>query len=65
MLDSKISYSIKMQIFMKLRKLWSFGKDLRRAKDIFISKHKKIAKNHLKFDVSENSKGNVMLVKVN
>ena len=63
MLNSKISCSIKMQIFMKLRKLWSFGKDIRTTKDIFISKLQ-IAKNHLKLDVSENSKGNVMLVKV-
>ena len=48
---------------MKLRKLWSFGKDTRTAKDIFISKLQ-IAENHMKLDVSENSKGNVMLIKL-
>ena len=60
---------------MKVRKLWSFGTDMREMKDIFVSKLQ-ITENHRKLDVSENSKviydfqenelheGNVMLLKL-
>ena len=40
---------------MKVRKLWSFGTDMRGMKDIFVSKLQ-ITENHRKLDVSENSK---------
>ena len=60
---------------MKVRKLWSFGTDMREMKDIFVSKLQ-ITENHRKLDVSENNKiiydfqenelheGNVMLLKL-
>ena len=40
---------------MKVTKLWSFGKDMRTVKDIFVSRLQ-ITGNHRKSDVSENSK---------
>ena len=60
---------------MKVRKLWSFGTDMREMKDIFVSKLQ-ITENHRKLDVSENNKviydfqenelheGNVTLLKL-
>ena len=40
---------------MKVRKLWSFGTDMREMKDIFVSKLQ-ITENYRKLDVSENNK---------
>ena len=47
--------AIDINIFMKVRKLWSFGKDIRMVKDTSLSKHY-ITENHRKLDVSENTK---------
>ena len=40
---------------MKVRKLWSFGTDMREMKDIFFSKLQ-ITENHRKLNVPENNK---------
>ena len=55
MFTFKVSQPFNMQLILTVRKLWSFGKDERTVKYIFISKLQ-ITENQRKLDVPEKSK---------